>query len=148
MFREAAAATAWGRWVGSGRAARGGRRTTPERRAPCPPAPCSGAPAAASRGHRGHSLPTRLDEPQPQIRQEGIEESLLFRREIPAGLFAQEPKKVHALPREDEVHLCFHRLRVRGLTQVDQSGRSEPEQERVEIDGCGGSGGCFKFTLH
>src|SRR5258708_4665197 len=147
-FREAAASPASDPRAGPGLATRSARRTRPARRAPYTRAPCSGSRAAASRGRRVRSLLTRLDESQAQIRQEGIEEFLLLRREIPAGLVAQEAEKVHALPREDEVHLGFHRFRVRCLTQVDQSSRGEAEQEGVEVDGCSSGGGCFKFTHH
>src|SRR5438552_623851 len=80
-------------------------------------------------------LPRCGDVADPQIIEQGVEEARLVVREIAARLFLQQREKVDRFLRERKIgllRLAAHR--VGSFAQVDQRGRAEREDERVEIE--------------
>src|SRR5215472_1635234 len=92
-------------------------------------------PAPASRPRTaGQSTGEGLDELQPEVGEERVEEPLLLGSEVPPRLLPEQREQVQHLARQGGVPGHRAGLGVRLHAHVDQCRGGEPEQDGGEVD--------------
>src|SRR5436190_24331183 len=108
------------------------------RRATCPipaQAPLQPASAWASRRDDSLFLTLRIDESEPKLVENRVEQLLLIRREIAFGLLFEQRQDVDHLPGSLEIDGSrFGRARLQAIAEMNSGRRSQRQHERGEVD--------------